>query len=549
MSHQVAINYTDFFEFLEDYRSTLSIGQYTIPTDKPLKVGDDVVIALSVPVLNQTVELHGRVIAPMEGRAGIELDASQGAGMQKLEGFYRLVGRMVESMLTSGRFQVAGQWTPGMAPQAAAPGAAGGAAAPPAAGAGGVHAQELALGVPTMQGEVNEKSMTDLMMKLYRKREQGIVEIVSEQGRRLGYVKAGGFVQWGCDPVLQEECLGVLLAQAGRINEDQLRDSLRTMNETGQKQGQCLIDAGALTFPQLVMSLMTQVEIVTRNVFRVGIGDYSFYPQQRLEQEFINPPMKAPGYLFGYYKRRYATMPAEQVEARYTPLLDQYTLLAEGIDWDDLRMKKGERALVEILGKKSYRFREIFSVSSMGRNQTLQALMALLELGALEFTDTEDADQVQERWSKALNLKLNNQREQNPFDVLEVHWTGRTAHVQEAYDRMKNEYTHFAKGAKLPKDLDEIRQEILANVEAAYALLKDTAGRQAERKKYFEPQQHEVNADLLFKQGEMLMVRNQWEQVIDDFERAIELMPGEPKYRKFLKDAQVRSKGGSPTDS
>ncbi|MBN92618.1 MAG: hypothetical protein CL928_00875 [Deltaproteobacteria bacterium] len=548
MPHQVAINYDDFFEFLEDYRSTLSLGQYTIPSDKPLKVGDDVVISLSVPVLSETLELHGRVIAPMEGRAGVELDASQGDGMQKLESFYRLVGRLVESMLTSGRFQVAGQWMPGMAPQAGTPAAALGVVSGAEAPGADAHAQEQALGVPTMQGEVNEKSMTDLMMQLYRRREQGILEIISEQGRRLGYVKAGGFVQWRCDPVLQEECLGVLLAQAGKITEEQLRQSLATMNETGQKQGQCLIDSGALTFPQLVMSLMTQVEIVTRNVFRVGVGDYSFYPQQRLTEEFINPPMKAPGYLFGYYKRRYATMPADQVEARYTPLLDQYTILAEGIDWDDLRMKKGEKALVEILGNKSYRFREIFSVSSMGRNPTLQALMALLELGALEFTDTEDVDQVQERWRKALSVKLNNQREQNTFDILEVHWTGRTAHVQEAYDRMKAEYTQFAKGAKLPKELDDMRNEILKNVDAAYALLKDAAGRQAERKKYFEPQQHEVNADLLFKQGEMLMVRHEWDQVIDDFERAIELMPNEPKYRKFLKDAQMRSKGGVPID-
>ena len=122
-------------------------------------------------------------------------------------------------------------------------------------------------------------------------------------------------------------------------------------------------------------------------------------------------------------------------------------------------------------------------------------------------------------------------------------------HIESRIKRLgKNEYTNFAKGAKLPKELDDIRTEILKNVEDAYAVLMDLDSRQMERKKYYEPQQHEVNAELLFKQGEMLMVRHEWVQVIDNFERAIELMPGEPKYRKFLADAKARAQGGVPTD-
>ena len=81
------------------------------------------------------------------------------------------------------------------------------------------------------------------------------------------------------------------------------------------------------------------------------------------------------------------------------------------------------------------------------------------------------------------------------------------------------------------------RQTILANIERAYEALKLPRTRKQVRSQHFEPQQHDSNADLMSKKAEMLIVRGAWAEVIDNYERAIELMPQAPKYKSDLKKA------------
>ena len=381
-------------------------------------------------------------------------------------------------------------------------------------------------------------------MTLYAERAVGVLQLEGGVALRRAYFKQGGIVAWEAEPVLEDECLGVLLVRSGRLNEDQLKQTLSMMNDTGMKQGECLIEMGVYSFPQIVMSLMTQVEIVTKNVFTDPVGRFSFHPMPNLGRDFITPPMKSPGFLFKYYKRHFATVKQEVVLGLETPLRDSYTKLPAA-NWDDFRLSKTERGLIDILSKKSYRYREVFRVSNVGRNVTSQVLLTLVEMGALGFVDAESSEQIAGRWRKELGRKLMLQRDQNPFERLEVHWTSRSEHIEVAYKRLHAEYDGYGRGLELPDDVEKMRLEILANMKGAYEALAETSVRQTTRKKYYEPQQHDFSADLLFKQGEMLMVRHQWAQVIDNFERAIELMPGVGKYRQFLKDAKKRARGSS----
>ncbi len=533
MARNVPIHYSDLFAFLEDYRTAIRVSQYTIPTPEPVERGDDVELQFTVPLLDGAVSLFGKVIAPMGPHAGVQLDLTEGQGPAKLEGFYQFIGQLVESMLSSGRFQVTGQWAEGVTPMVAAPGASAGAVG---AAAGGVP-ESGTLGEPSRSGDIGLDSLTSLLMDLYLEKASGLLEVSSEQGRRVGFLHKGGFVQWLSDPIVEDECLGVLLTQAKKLSPAQLRESLEMMSETGNLQGECFIELGFLTFPQVVMSLMTQVEIISRNVFGIGEGTYKFYARERLSRSFPNPPMKSPGFLFSYFKRTYSSMRAHEVEAQYKPLLDQYSLLAPDVSWDDLRLNKEERALVEILLKKSYRFREIFSVSSMGRSLTLQALMAFIRLNIIEFAQQEDKEQILGRMAAQLARKATFQQNQHEFDLLEVHWTSCTPQVEEGYLKIRAEYDGFARGLELSAEAEGHRQTILANIERAYEALKLPRTRKQVRSQHFEPQQHDSNADLMSKKAEMLIVRGAWAEVIDNYERAIELMPQAPKYKSDLKKA------------
>ena len=531
VARNVPIHYSDLFAFLEDYRTAISASQYTIPTPEPVQRGDEVELQFTVPMLEGPVSLFGRVIAPMGPHAGVQLDLAEGDGPARLKGFYQLIGRLVESMLSSGRFQVTGQWAEGVTPMVAMPVGASSAAVTEGVPAAGT------LGEASRSGDLSLSSLTELFMDLYVDKASGVLEVTSENGRRIGFLHKGGIVQWLSDPIIEDECLGVLLTQAKKLDPDQLRQSLEMMSETNNLQGECFIELGFLTFPQVVMSLMTQVEIISRNVFGTAEGNYKFYPRERLPTSYPNPPMKSPGFLFSYFKRSYASTPAAEVEAEYKPLLDRYSLLSPDVTWDDLRLKKEERALVEILLKKSYRFREIFSVSSMGRSLTLQALMALLRLNIIEFVEKEDTEQILTRISTLLARKATFQQNQHEFDLLEVHWTSCTPQVEEGYLKIRAEYDGFARGLELSAESEAQRQQILANIERAYEALKEPRSRKMVRSKYYEPQQHDSNAELMAKKAEMLIVRGAWAEVIDNYERAIELMPKVGKYHRDLKKA------------
>ena len=542
MTVQVPIRYDNLFDFLEDYRAHISELRYTIPMPEPLSVGQEVSVCFSVPLLGEDAPVAGRVMQLQEDRAGVQFSADGDEGLERLESFYRYVGQVVEQMLRSGRFKVAGQWAEGAAPPASV--------STPTAAATDVTAalsERVVTGAPTRQGSISEAGITTALMDLYRERATGVFSVRTEQGHRLGWLKNGGFVQWENDPVIEEECLGVLLTRAGKLSEQQLRESLKLMNETGQKQGECLIEMGVLTFPKLVMSLLTQVEIITRNIFAMESGSWSFSPAERLPADLITPPMKTPGFLYGFYKRRIAALPPSEQEALLARHFDEYTRVPEGVNWDDMRLKKDEVGLVQILQRKSYLFRSVFSVSNMGRAKTVPVLLALVELDILQFAATEGAEQAMERWRSQLQAKATTQMNQNPFEMLEIHWTSQTAQVQVGYEKLRAEYEDFARGADLSPDADALRNQILTNVDEAYAALKDTSTRQKTRKKYYEPQQHEFSADLLARQAEMLMVRRKWDEVMDNLGRALELMPKSAKTRALLEKAKKKQAGFAAT--
>ncbi len=543
MPLSVPISYGDLFEFLQDYRQQFGSLSYSAPSTEPAHIGDDATLLVEVPVMDERIQLRAQVTAASNGQVELRLFEDDD-GLGQLEGFYRFVGQIVEQMLVSGRFKVVGQWEDGAAPMVV-----GGAAAPGqvAAASASEYTDPATLGPAASSGKNTLEELTELLMRLYQDGSNGVIEFKSEDGRRLAYVKKGGIVQFINDPVVEEECLGALLNRAGRIDKEQLNRSLQMMNDTGDKQGQCLIEMGVLTFPQLVMSLMTQAEIIARNVMSSGEGTWGWWPLNALPNSIVTPPMKTPGFLFGFYKRHFATVTRDELERRTGEVMDKYCVLSSSVNWGDMRLKKVESRFMDILGGRSWRFREVFTVSNLGRGTTEQILLALLDMGMLEIVEEEDRGQIEARWRDQLERKLLFMRDQNPFEVLEAHWTSRTAQVTASYERMKAEYKNFAKGAKLPDDVDKTRLAVLDNIEQAFQALKTVEVRQETRKKHYEPMQHDFSADLLFRQGEMLMVRARWEDALENFERAIELMPNEGKYRKFREMAR-KQQGGRLTE-
>jgi DnaJ-class molecular chaperone len=130
--------------------------------------------------------------------------------------------------------------------------------------------------------------------------------------------------------------------------------------------------------------------------------------------------------------------------------------------------------------------------------------------------------------------------DQNHFERLEVHWSARDDDIEKGYERLRHKWEGAGGGIELPPRHDKMRQDVLAALKESYTLLRDTSQRQRYRGEVYEAQQISFSADIFFRQGEMLMIKKKWREVIDNCTRAAELRPDIRKYANAAKAARAK---------
>lgn len=529
--------FSTLFEFLDTFRADIQDGYLTVPTTGEYEAGAPCTVAVEVPIFEDDVEIAAEIVDIEEQGLMLRLEESDD-GFERLEWIYEMCGRFIEEMLSTGRFKLIAQ--PGAA-DAPVPEAGASAASPASTAPATPRSDGVPLGVePQSSGELTAESFRDILMKAYKDEFKGIIQLDHPLGTSTIYCERGGPVQVRDDPVVVEECLGVLLVRAGRLNEEQLKASLEMMNQTGKLQGECLIEQGLLTFPVLVMAMMKQSEIKILRLAEQAEGSYEVHPLEQHHTKFITPQLKVPAVLFKMLRAGYESVRSEVVAERQSPFLDLYSRVDLDFPVDDLQLKKHDKEFLEILGRRSYRLRQIYSVSNQGRQATALNLLTLIDLGILQFDKEEDQTQILGNVRKQVEDKHNVLQDQNLFEQLEIHWAARDIDVEQAYERLKQLWTTMGEGVKLPAELMQKRSEILESLEQAFAVLHPVRSRQQYRREQYEAQQIQFSADIFFRQGEMLIIKKRWKEVIENLERAVELSPENRKYLAALKTIRNR---------
>ncbi|MFC1611701.1 tetratricopeptide repeat protein, partial [Myxococcota bacterium] len=141
----------------------------------------------------------------------------------------------------------------------------------PATSAGSAAPAVPALDVP-LSGNVREVPLPRLVYKLYLATFSGVVHLASSAANRTIYV-------WGGMPVRVDsqqlnEALGRMLLEHGRLTVDQYTRSLEMMQEKGCRQGEALIEMGAISELDLLDALQQQTEVKLTNSFAWREADY-----------------------------------------------------------------------------------------------------------------------------------------------------------------------------------------------------------------------------------------------------------------------------------
>jgi hypothetical protein len=354
---------------------------------------------------------------------------------------------------------------------------------------------------------------------------------------RYGFWDRGGPVGWRTDPLAEDEVLGTLLFQAKQVTKEQVQESLELMEQTGSRQGEAMVQMGIMTYPQLVMVLGKQNEFVLQRVMQDRKGEWFFHLLPSLPEQFLAPAIKVPSLLFRALYSRARDLNSKELASLLAPRLDQYLSLDEDSKQVLAEMKflKKERGLVDVIASSSWRLRELYSVSPLSRAITSAAIWALDEMGFLEFDETEDLERYLARVAGRIARKKAQLRDSH-FGVLEIHWICLIEDIEESYRRLKEEFKASRFHDLSEENLQDLTR-INERIEEAYAEIHNDRSRRVYRATVIEKDSIVQSAELLGKQGEMAIMRNDRREAVGCFAKASELVPAEARFRDGLQRA------------
>jgi tetratricopeptide (TPR) repeat protein len=393
---------------------------------------------------------------------------------------------------------------------------------------------------PTMDGALGDRSLRDAMVQMALHKATGLLVVFTEDGqRRFGFWERGGPVGFRVEPIDQRSVLGVLLYRAGKVDKAQLKHSLQIMEAQNIRQGEALIQLGALNFPQLVMALQKQVELHLQNIMRFTQGVWAFFALEGLPERFITPPLNVPSILFRALLNYSRQLSMEQIADAHRPNMDFYVYFAEGVAdaAAEINFKASERQFIEIMAGNSWRLRELFSVSNLSRTDTSAVVWALAEMGFLDFRKEETLERYITRVSHRINQKIKQLNKGSLFDILEVHWICLQPEIDKAYQRIQDEFAS-REYQRLPDDLKAKVELILEKVHSAHSILSDERQRRTLRQELIEKDMIQASADILAKKGEMAVLKGDGRAALDCWGKAVELLPNNGAFRDGLNRAR-----------
>lgn len=542
---QATYEFADLASFLKSYEDQISKASLffeagALDTD----IANEFKLDLIVPLLGRQGPIPAQVVhRGPDGSIGVHLPEIPGPVDDAFKKLFGFVGEVRDYLVASSQFVPRGDYNAAVKKLAraetslAAAGEAGGRG-PKRAGRG-IPIPDTSSLAAVLEGPMSDRSLRDAMVGLAVQRMTGLLTVKYPDGMtRYGYWLRGGPVGWRTEPMNEDEVLGVLLFKAEQLTADQIKASLDIMKTEGIRQGEALVQMGLLDFSTLIRVLTKQSEFILQKVMADRQGDWQFHVLPRLPEQFLTSPLKVPSLLFRALYTHAREMSGGEIARKIEPSLDRYLAVSKESDHviAEMQLSKKEQGLIDVIQSNSWRLREVFSVSPLGRGQTSAFIWCLDELALLTMADQEDESRTKARIAERIDRKKRQLTGGTHFDILELHWVCLKSEVQEAYTRIKAEFEIGRFKTAEPEQIVEL-ERINVRIEEAFATIEDDTGRRRYRADVIEKDAIANSAEMLGKQGEMAIMRRDRAAACGAFAKAAELVPGESQYRDGMRRA------------
>jgi len=242
------------------------------------------------------------------------------------------------------------------------------------------HAARQSFGTASLllQGSIAKLPAPAVLGRLWRERASGGLLLRREHVKKIVLLREGNPSLIKSN--LVSECLGQILLKERLINKTQCEQSVETMKQTGQRQGEILVQMGALTQKNLSFALDLQLETKLFETFTWEAGEYRFSDAVDLPPADNDAPWLAPTVVVEGIRR---TFDGRRLEELFSPILgERLDFGEESVDSVEAALTEGEQQVIATLGLPK-RIADVIGRSALPKVELMRLVYALITLGIL----------------------------------------------------------------------------------------------------------------------------------------------------------------------
>jgi len=440
-------------------------------------------------------------------------------------------------------------------------------------------AKQMAPSHADLRGSLARQPFAHVLQRIYAGRLSGALLLTNGPVKKIVHVESGYPVAVRSN--VPTECLGQILLQQRMISAESLAQSLHQMKLSKRRQGELLVEMGALSPYNLSRALVLQMEAKLLEVFSWRDGRFSFKKGQPGHDQPVRLDRTPAALILEGIRRSYD---AERMHSVLSPFIGLFLMPSPDRRQrlQDITADPNEQRFIDSLDG-SVKFETALASTMVPTDRARLLLVAMAEAGMIiparqsarqpaQPPEPASAHQPQpeedsqphlaagERSRDNLAVILEVMRHQTHFEVLALDREATQTEVDTAYEVRARDF-HPDRFRLRPEDVRVVAERIFERLEEAHAVLSDATARrryiaQLDRAKtqraagQVEPAQPgespQVVAERIYFQGVAHLRARRYRDGAEAFRQATALAPAQASYRSALGWALYRQ---APADA
>ncbi len=422
-----------------------------------------------------------------------------------------------------------------------------------------------------LRGSLARQPFARILQRIYAGRMSGALLLTTGQTKKIIYTESGYPVAARSN--VPTECLGQILLEQRMISAESLAESLRQMKTSKKRQGELLVEMGALSPYNLSRALVLQMEAKLLELFSWREGRFSFKKGEVAHDQPVRLERSPAALILEGIRRFYD---AERMHNVLAPCAGKYIMPSPDRRQrlQDITADPNEQRFIDSLDG-SLKFEAALASTMIPTDRARLLLVAMAEAGMVapslipaarvpeEAPAAEDSQPHLASGGRSpddLAAILEVMNHQTHFEVLALNREATQAEVDVAYEVRAKDF-HPDRFHLRPEEVRVMAERIFERLEEAHAVLSDATARrryvaQLDRSAPPKPPVNDesaqpgesphVVAERVYFQGVAHLRARRYRDAAEAFRKATALAPGQASYRSALGWALYRQ---APADA